>query len=61
MRWKKYYFRIIGFVLAGAGAGLIVDELLAGPFSLTPADHEFWGLILFIAGCIFISKKPKGK
>ena len=59
--WKSYYYRVIGVALAGAGAGLIIDELIAGPFSLTPANHEFWGVIMVIAGIIFISKKPKGK
>jgi len=61
MRWKRYWFRIMGFALAGAGLGLIVDELIAGPFSLTPADHEFWGIVLFVIGMVFISLKPKGK
>jgi hypothetical protein len=61
MTWHEYYHRIIGFALAGAGAGLIVDELIHGPFTLTPADHEFRGLVMVIAGSAFISKKPHGK
>lgn len=61
MTWKRYHFRVIGFALAGAGLGLIVDELIAGPFSLTPTGHEFWGIVLFVAGMVFISLKPKGK
>ena len=63
-RWKRYYFRVIGFALAGAGAGLIVDELIHGPFTLYPSpftNHEFWGLVMLIAGAMFISLKPHGK
>ena len=59
--WHRYYYRIIGFALAGAGAGLVLDELIHGPFKLTPANHEFWGLVMLIAGSIFISRKPHGK
>jgi len=61
MKFKKYYWRMIGFALLGAGAGLMIDELIAGPFTLTPANHEFWGLVLLVVGVIFISIKPKGK
>jgi len=61
MKWKQYYYRMIGYGLGGAGAGLMVDELIHGPFTLTPANHEFWGLIMLVAGSIFISKKPHGK
>jgi len=61
MTWHRYFYRIIGFALAGGGAGLVIDELIHGPFSLTPANHEFWGLIAIIAGCVFISRKPHGK
>ena len=53
--------RIIGFALAGAGLGLMVDELIHGPFTLTPANHEFWGLLMFVAGVFLISRKPHGK
>lgn len=60
-KFKKYYWRVIGFALSGAGAGLMIDELIAGPFMLTPTNHEFWGLIMVIAGCVCISRKPKGK
>jgi hypothetical protein len=59
--WKRYYYRVIGFALAGAGAGLVLDELIHGPFHLGPGDHEFWGLIMLVAGAIFISRKPYGK
>jgi len=61
MTWHKYYYRIIGFALAGAGSGLVIDELIHGPFALTPATHEFWGLAMIIAGSFFIGKKPHGK
>lgn len=59
--WKRYYYRVIGFALAGAGAGLVLDELIEGPFMLTPTNHEFWGLIMAIVGAYLISKKPHGK
>ena len=59
--FKKYYYRVIGFALAGAGSGLVIDELIHGPFALTPANHEFWGLVMIIAGSFFISKKSHGK
>jgi len=58
---KAYYFRIIGFALAGAGAGMMLDELIQGPFTLTPTNHEFWGLVALVAGSVLISKKPHGK
>lgn len=61
IRWRRYYFRVIGFALCGAGLGLIMDELIHGPFSLTPADHEFWGVVAFVAGLVFIAMKPHGK
>jgi len=61
VNWRPYYYRVIGFALAGAGAGLVLDELIHGPFNLTPGNHEFWGLVMLIAGGIFISKKPHGK
>ena len=61
LTWRLYYFRIIGFALAGAGAGLVLDELIHGPLTLTPANHEFWGLVALVAGAVFISKKPDGK
>ena len=59
--FNKYYYSVIGYALAGAGAGLMLDELIHGPFTLTPANHEFWGLIMIIAGSVFITKKPHGK
>lgn len=61
VRFHQYYYRVIGFALAGAGAGLILDELIHGPFRLTPVNHEFWGLVMVIAGSICITKKPHGK
>ena len=61
MIWHRYFYRIIGFALAGGGAGLVLDELIHGPFTLTPANHEFWGVILVVVGIYFISKHPKGK
>ena len=61
MSWHKYYYRVIGFALSGAGAGLVMDELVHGPFTLTPANHEFWGFVMLIAGGFLISKKPHGK
>lgn len=61
MKFKRYWFRVIGFALAGGGLGLILDELIHGPFTLTPANHEFWGLVAIIAGAVLISKKPHGK
>lgn len=61
MNWKRYYYRVIGFALAGGGAGLMLDELIHGPFKLAPGDHEFWGLLCVIAGSYLISKKPHGK
>ena len=61
MNWHRYYYRVIGFALAGAGAGLVLDELIHSPFTLTPTNHQFWGLVMLIAGAIFISRKPHGK
>ena len=61
MTWQSYYYRVIGFALAGGGAGLMLDELINGPFHLSLGNHEFWGLIMLIAGSIFISKKSHGK
>ena len=59
--WKRYYYRVMGFIAVGSGAGLILDELIHGPFTLTPANHEFWGIIAIIVGCVLISKAPHGK
>ena len=61
MTWHKYYYRVIGYALAGSGVGLVLDELIHGPLTLTPANHEFWGVVSLIAGLYFISKKPHGK
>ena len=60
--WKRYYFRVAGFAIAGAGAGLLLDEIInAEAMHWTPANHEFWGLIMLVAGVLLISLKPKGK
>ena len=61
MTWHRYYYRMIGFTLAGAGGGLVLDELIHGPFKLSLSDHEFWGLIIAIAGFVLITRKPHGK
>ena len=61
VKFHRYYFRIIGFAMAGAGAGMMLDELIHGPFTLTPSNHEFWGLIMVIAGAMLITEKPHGK
>ncbi len=61
IEWRRYYFRVAGFALSGAGLGLIMDELVHGPFRLTPLDHEFWGVVIFIVGLILIARKPHGK
>ena len=61
IKWHRYYYRVIGYALAGAGAAWLLDELINGPFTLTPVNHEFWGLIMLIVGSVFISKKPHGK
>ena len=60
-RFRGYYWRVIGFLLAGGGMGLMADELIEGPFTLTPTNHEFWGLVMLIVGVICIGKFPKGK
>lgn len=61
MKWHTYYYRVIGYGMTGAGAGLVLDELIHGPFKLGLYDHETWGLVLVIAGALLISKKPHGK
>ena len=61
LHWHRYYYRVIGYALGGAGVGLMVDELIHGPFTLTPSNHEFWGLIMVIAGAVFTTRKPHGK
>jgi hypothetical protein len=61
MKWKKYYYRVVGFLVGGAGAGLVLDELIHGPFNLAPGNHEFFGLIMIVVGGVFISLKPHGK
>ena len=61
MEWRQYYFRVIGFAVGGAGAGLVLDELINGPFNLAPGNHEFWGLIMLVVGGILISRKTHGK
>jgi hypothetical protein len=59
--WRDYYWRVIGFGLAGAGAGLILDELIQGTLKFQLIGHETLGLVFVILGGYFISKKPKGK
>lgn len=59
--WRQYYYRVIGFALAGAGAGLVLDELINGPFHIGLGDHELWGIVMAIAGAVLIAKKPHGK
>lgn len=59
--WHKYYYRVIGIFLACGGAGLMLDEVINGPFKLGLGDHELYGLIMVIVGAYFISKFPKGK
>jgi len=61
LRWKRYYYRVIGIAVAGAGAGLIHDELVNGPFHIGLGDHETWGLVMVVVGAVLISKMPKGK
>ena len=61
MIWKPYFYRVIGFALAGGGAGLVLDELIHGPFHLGPGDHELWGIVAIIAGAVLIARKPHGK
>jgi hypothetical protein len=59
--WKKYYWRVIGMALSGAGIGLILDEVIQGELKFQLIGHETLGLALLILGGFFISKKPKGK
>ena len=61
MKFKSYYWRVIGTVIAGGGAAWILDEFIHGPFTLTPSNHEFWGLIMVVLGLVCITRKPHGK
>ena len=62
MKWRKYYWRVIGVAMAGAGSGLVLDELInADSMHWNPQNHEFWGMIILVVGVYFISKKSKGK
>ena len=61
VKWHRYYYRVIGFALAGAGAGLILDELIQGSFKFQLIGHETLGMALAVLGFFFIAKKPKGK
>ncbi len=61
MKWRRYYWRLIGMGMLGWGGMWIFDELVHGPFTLTPANHEFWAIIIIIVGGYCISKKPHGK
>lgn len=61
MKWYRYYWRVIGMGLSGAGLLLIADEVIQGTLKFQLIGHETLGLGLFILGLFFISKKPKGK
>ena len=62
IKWKKYYFRVIGYFLCGGGGALIFDELIHGPLSFWPLpQHEAYGVVLFLIGLGLISLKPHGK
>lgn len=62
MKWHRYYYRVVGFGMAGAGAGLLLDELInAETMHWTPANHEFWGVLMVAGGAYLISKKLHGK
>ena len=61
MIWKTYYYRVSGYALTGAGAGLVLDELIHGPFNLNPGNHELYGLIMIVIGLVLITRKPHGK
>ena len=52
---------MIGYGLGGCGLGLMLDELINGPFILTPGNHEFWGLVMVVVGAILITRKAHGK
>ena len=60
-KWHNYHYRVIGMAMAGAGSGLILDELMNGPFHLGLGDHETWGLVGIVIGLILIARYPKGK
>ena len=59
--WRRYYFRVLGFALSGAGLGLVADEVIQGRIKFKKFGHEHVGLALFIGGLVLISLKPKGK
>lgn len=59
--FKTYYWRVVGVFLFGGGLGLVLDEFVHGPFTLTPSNHEFWGLVAIVVGAICITRKPHGK
>ena len=61
MRWQRYYYRVLGMALAGAGAGLVIDEVIQGTLKFQLIGHETLGVVLAILGLFFISRKPKGK
>jgi len=42
LHWRRYHFRIIGFAMGGAGAGMMLDELImviAGAMLITEKPH----------------------
>jgi len=47
--------------LAGAGVGLVIDEVIQGTLKFQIVGHETLGVVLAILGLFFISRKPKGK
>lgn len=61
MKWRKYYYRVIGYFLAAGGLGLIADEVIGGNLDFTSLGHEHSGVALFVIGLILISIMPKGK
>jgi len=61
LAWHRYYWRVIGAAIAGGGLALVGDELINGPFHIGLGDHETWGLVAFVVGCLLIARMPKGK
>jgi len=59
--WRRYYFRVLGFALSGAGLALAADEVIQGSLNFARLGHEHVGVALFIGGLVLISLKPRGK